>query len=533
MIGRLLRRLVRCVAVVGGLTGVMLSVAAAQAPSKTLRWGNNGEVSTMDPHGAFSTANASLLGNIYETLVRHDRNLKFEPALATSWKIIAPDHWRFFIRSGVRFHNGAALTGQDVVASLRRASLPDSPYLSVTHMIKSVELVDDMTVDVMLRGPYPVLLNDLAGVSILNERWMEENNALTPSDPAKGRVTYTNMRTNGTGPFRLVSRQIDAETVLERFPDWWDKPVDKIDRVVFRPIVNDSTRVAGLLSGQLDLISPTPLPDIDRIRKEPSLRLMEAQDLRVVFLVFNVAPDHIPDGESKNPLTDRRVRQALTMAIDVGSITSRIMRNLTQPIHTLIAPEVQGYDASLATPRAAFDPDGARRLLTEAGYPAGFNLGMDCPVDRFVNAERVCQAIMSMWAKIGVKVSFTSMRYPVYMTKFLGGKSDTYLLGWANTPQIDAFSLLNNALHTKVGRSGTWNGGRYSNPDLDALTEQAAVEMDPARRQDLLTQAFRLERADFATVPLYREPMILAARRGVEVPASADGRMRLWLARMD
>lgn len=530
----MIRRPAWCSILAAGLAAILLPVAAAaQAPQKVLRWGTNGEISTMDPHGAFSTANASLLGNIYESLVRHDRNLKFEPALATSWKIMAPDHWRFFIRSGVRFHDGSTLTGRDVVASLRRASLPDSPYLSATHMIKEAVLVDDMTVDVVLRGPYPVLLNDLAGVGILNERWMEKNEALQPSDPAKGRVVYTNMHTNGTGPFRLVSRQLDAETVLERFPDWWDKPVDKIDRVIFRPVVSDATRVAGLLSGQLDVIWPTPVPDIDRIRKEPSLRLVEGQDLRVMFLSFNVAPDHIPDGETKNPLVDRRVRQALTMAIDVESITSRIMRGLTKPIHTLVAPEIQGYDASLATPRATVDPDAARRLLAEAGYPSGFNLGLDCPTDRFVNAERVCQAIMSMWARIGVKVAFTSIRYPVYMAKFLAGKSDSFLLGWANTPQIDAFTMLNNVLHTKGGRSGTWNGGRYSDAELDQLTDRAAVEMDPARRQELLTKAFQIERRDFATVPLYREPLILAMRRGVDIPASPDGRMRLWLARME
>lgn len=508
-------------------------IASAQAPHKVLRWASNGEVSTMDPHGAFSTANASLLGNIYETLVRHDKDLKFEPALATSWKTLAPDHWRFFVRTGVRFHDGAPLTGRDVVASLKRASLPDSPYLSATFMIKDVVLVDDMTVDVLLRGPYPVLLNDLAGVAILNEKWMEANNALQPSDPAKGKVTYTNMNTNGTGPFKLVSRQIDADTVLERYADWWDKPRDRIDRVVFRPIVSDATRVAGLLSGQVDLISPTPIADIDRIRKEPSARLVEGQDLRVMFLVFNVDPSHVPDGADGNPLIHRKVRQALSMAIDVEAITSRIMRGLTKPIHTLVAPEVQGYDASLAEIKTPFDPEGARRLLAEAGYPSGFPLGLDCPTDRFVNAERVCQAIMSMWSRVGVKVSFSTMRYPVYMSKFLGGKSDTFVLGWANTPQIDAFSILNNAFHTKVGRSGTWNGGRYSNPALDEVTDRAAVEMDLTKRQGLLTEAFRMERSDFAAVPLYREPLILAMKKGVDIPASADGRIRLWLARMD
>jgi len=516
-------------------TVALLALAAASAShaqEKVLRWGNNGEISTMDPHGAFSTANASLLGNIYESLVRHNRQLKFEPALATSWDIIAPDHWRFHIRKGVRFHDGTPLTGKDVVASIKRASLPNSPYLSATHMIKDAVLVDDMTVDIMLRGPYPVLLNDLAGVSILSADWMAKNDASQPSDPANGRLNYASSHTNGTGPFRMVSRQVDVGTVLERNPDWWDKPVDRIDRVIYKPLANDATRVAGLMAGQLDLISPTPISDVERIRKEANLHVIEGQDLRVVFLVFNVAPDHIPDGNAKNPLTDIKVRQALSMAIDVSAITKHIMRGLTRPIDTLIAPEIQGYDAALATPRTKYDPDGAKRLLAEAGYQSGLSLGFDCSIDRFVDSERVCQAITSMWSKIGVKVGLQTMRYPVYMSKFLGGKSDAYILGWANTPQIDAFTFLNNVLHTRTGRDGTWNGGRYSNPELDKLTERVAVEMDPAQRQKLITDAFRLERQDFATMPLYREPMILAARRGVDVPLSPDGRMRLWLASM-
>jgi peptide/nickel transport system substrate-binding protein len=260
--------------------------------------------------------------------------------------------------------------------------------------------------------------------------------------------------------------------------------------------------------------------------------VIEGQDLRVVFVVFNVAPDHVPDGDTKNPLTDIRVRKALSMAIDVQAITSRILRGLTKPIDTLIAPEIGGYDASLATPRTKYDPEGAKRLLAEAGYPSGFNLGFDCSTDRFVDSERVCQAITSMWSKIGVKVGFQTMRYPIYMSKFLGGKSDAYILGWANTPQIDAYTFLNNVLHTHSGRDGTWNGGRYSNPELDKLTERVAVEMDPAQRQKLITDAFSVERRDFATMPMYREPMVLAARRGVDVPLSPDGRMRLWLASM-
>jgi peptide/nickel transport system substrate-binding protein len=227
------------------LFALLLVALPLMAGAQSMRWGNNGEVSTMDPHGAFSTANASLLGNIYEGLVRHDRELRFEPALATGWEALAPDHWRFTLRQGVRFHDGSPMSAGDVVASLRRASLPNSPYTSVTHMIQSIEQSGEWAVDVRLRGPYPVLINDLAGISILSEAWMQRHDALQPADPARGRTAYTSQNTNGTGPFRLVSRTPDAETVLERFDDWWDRREHPLQRVVFTPVANDATRVTA------------------------------------------------------------------------------------------------------------------------------------------------------------------------------------------------------------------------------------------------------------------------------------------------
>jgi peptide/nickel transport system substrate-binding protein len=518
-----------------GLAAAALLLAAvpAAAQDHTLRWANNGEVTTMDPHGAFSTLNAALLGNIYESLVRHDRNLRFEPALATSWEVVANDHYRFTIRRGVKFHDGTPMTAADVVASIRRASVPNSPYASVTHMILEVSQTGGDRVDIKLRGPDPVLINNLAGISILSEAWMRANDALEPADPARGRTSHATLNTNGTGPFRLVSRRPDDQTVLERHDGWWDQATHNFSRVVYRPIPSDATRIAGLLSGQLDLITPTPVQDVDRFRREPSVKLVEAQDLRVMFLGFNVQPGHVTEGGGTNPLADARVREALTAAIDQQAITRTVMRGLTTPIHTLLAEEIQGYDAALATPRAPYDPARARRLLAEAGYADGFTVGFDCPVDRFIGAERPCQAVAAMLARIGVRVNLNTMRYTAYSQRFLAQRSDIWIMGWANTPQLDGHSILNNIFRTKDQRNGSWNAGGFSDPAFDALVARAAVEMDPAARQSLLTEAFRRERAAFWSVPLYREPMIVAMRSNLEMPAFADGRVRAWMGRFN
>jgi peptide/nickel transport system substrate-binding protein len=258
---------------------------------------------------------------------------------------------------------------------------------------------------------------------------------------------------------------------------------------------------------------------------------VEAQDLRVMFLGFNISPDHPVEGQPRNPLADPRVREALTRAVDVPAITQSVMRGLTQPIHTLIAPEIGGYDASLAAPRVPHDAAAARRLLAEAGYPEGFAVGFDCPNDRFVNGERVCRAVASMWARIGVRANLNVMRYPPYMARFINNQSDVFIMGWANTPQLDGFSFLNNVLHTRTQQRGSWNAGRYSDPAFDAVVARAAVEMDPARRIALMTEAFAMERRAFWTIPLYREPMVVAMRRPFDMPASPDGRMRFWMAR--
>jgi peptide/nickel transport system substrate-binding protein len=400
-------------------------------------------------------------------------------------------------------------------------------------MILEVTQAGADKVDIKLRGPDPTLLNNLAGVSILSEAWMRANDALEPADPARGRSSFASQNTNGTGPFRLVSRQTDNETVLSRFEGWWDRATHNFDRVVYRPIGSDATRIAGLLSGQLDLITPTPVQDVDRFRREPSIKLVEAQDLRVMFLGFNVIPTHTTEGGGRNPLADVRVREALTAAIDVASITRTVMRGLTSPSHTLLAQEIQGYDAALATPRAPYDPERARRLLAEAGYPDGFTIGFDCPVDRFIGAERPCQAVTAMLARVGVRVNLNTMRYSAYAQRFLQNRSDIWIMGWANTPQLDGFSILNNIFHTRTTRNGSWNAGGYSDPAFDAVVQRAAVEMDPAARQRLLTEAFRMERAAFWSVPLYREPMVVAMRRNLDMPAFPDGRVRIWMGRYE
>lgn len=508
----------------------LIGASAAPGDAKTLRWASNGDVTSMDPYAYYTTSNASFLQNIYEPLVRLNKQLKFEPSLATSWELIEPTRWRFRLRSGVKFHDGRPFGADDVVASLQRAGHPNSPYRVAMSAVREVHKIDDLTVDILVHEPYPTLLNDLAAVFIMSKGWMEENNTLHPVNPSKGEDSYASSHANGTGPFMLKSRRPDSETVLVVNPNWWDKTESNITEVVFRPIRSDATRVSALLSGELDLITPAPLQDVDRLRSTEAINVIIGNDLRLILLGLNQgAPElHVSDIKGRNPLADIRVRRALHQAIDVDTLTKRVMRGLAVPTANLVAPQIQGYDPELSKVIAPFSIAEAKSLVTQAGYPDGFEVGFDCPTDRYVNAEQVCQAITGMWARIGVKAKLTVQNSTTYFNKVLGGGSDIYMIGWANSPQLDAYVMLNSVLHTKGGKSGAWNPGGYSNPKVDELTQKVRSELDLKKRQQMISEAFTIHRQDFGSIPLYLEPLVWATRKGVEVVQTADNKVRLW-----
>ena len=420
----------------------------SNAEGKTLRWGAVGDVTSMDPYAFYTTLNSGFLQNIYEPLLRYDRYLKYEASLATSWDRIEPTVWRFHLRRGVKFHNGNDFNADDVVASLLRASHPNSPYVTATSQIQDVRKVDDYTVDIVLKGKYPLILNDLAGVLIMDKEWMEQNNTLQPVNPSKGEESFATRSANGTGPFILKTRRPDVETVLTANPNWWDKREHNIDEVVYRPIRLDATRIAALLSGELDLVIPAPLQDVDRIKSNPSLDALVGHDLRVMMFGLNQGTPKLNSSSvaGRNPLADKRVREALNRAVDRETLSRRVMRGLSKPTISIVAPEIQGWHPSLADDKAPYDPDRAKKLLAEAGYPEGFEIGMDCPNDQYVNPELICQAVASMWARIGIKANLTAQPTAPYTRKMLNGEADVYLIGWANTPQLNAFAILNNVI---------------------------------------------------------------------------------------
>ena len=510
-----------------------LALGASAAPAKTLRMADSTDIAAMDPHSMTESNTIGFLNHVYEGLVRYNDELKVEPALAASWEFIDPTRVRFHLRDGVTFHNGNPFTADDVVASILRASHDDSPVKSNLPGVATVEKVDDLTVDLVLSGTDPIVLNYLTNIYILDKEWMEEHDALLPADMRKGKENFAVANSNGTGPFILESRQPDAKTVLVVNPNWWDTPKHNLTRIEFSPIGSDATRIAALLSGELDFITPAPLQDIDRINAADGVSVLEGPELRTIMLGFNyndrLHNSNVTDG---NPLKDVRVRQALNAAIDMDLIQRKVMRGKSRNAGLLVAPPVPGYDAALDA-RDPADPEKAKALLAEAGYPEGFEVGFDCPNDRYVNDEEICQAITAMWARIGVKAALNAQTKSKHFEKVLAGGSDIYMVGWATLPMLDTYSVLSALLHTPGDRMGAWNPGGYSNTKIDGLTNAVAVELDQVKRTAMMSEALGIAKDDVAIIALHQQPLAWGVRSGVHLKITADNKPRLWYATID
>ena len=330
-----------------------------------------------------------------------------------------------------------------------------------------------------------------------------------------------------------MSRRPDAETVFVRNPDWWDTPKHNIDRIVFTPIASPATRVAALLSGELDFTSAAPLQDIPRLEANPDLKVLAANELRTVFFLFNWDPALVDsDVQGKNPFLDKRVREALYRAIDIEAIQKRVMRGLSRPTGSIIAPAIPGYAPALDT-RPGYDPAAAKALLAEAGYPQGFRFAFVCANDGYINEEQICQAVAAMWAKVGLKPAIDIAPNSQQTSKFEGRKFDVGILGWANEPMLDSYSILVQVVHSRTGTAGVFDWGGWKPEGVDALIDAAGKEVDRGKRLGLQTQALQILHDEDVFLPLHQQPMAWATGKHVaSVLQLSDNKARHWLTVM-
>ncbi|MFU0507440.1 ABC transporter substrate-binding protein [Pseudaminobacter sp. NGMCC 1.201702] len=509
------------------------SLASGVATANTLRVAEALEMASMDPHAAREDFTLSLLNNVYEGLVRWNSELKIEPALAESWETLSDTKWRFNLRKGVTFHNGNPFTADDVIFSFERAGSPGSPFAGLLEPVAKIDKIDDHTIEVTLKRKYAILLNDFAGWYILDKEFQESVGAQKPLDLSSNAGGAMTTQGVGTGPFKLAERQPDVRTVFVANESWWDERKHNIDEIVYTPISNAATRVAALLSGEVDFIRNVPSQDIARIDSTPGMKVMRAPHLRNIFFGMDQQSKVLPgSGVEANPLADVRVRKAIYQAIDIEGIKRSIMRGNSRPTAVPLAPELPYYDASLDE-RFPYDPEASKALLAEAGYADGFTLPMDCPAGSFINDERICQAVVGMLAKVGIKAQLT-MHTTVQMdTELPQGKYSFYLLGWAGLPTIDAYNIMSATFHTPSGDLGAWNPKGYSNPKVDDLIEQIGEEYDTVKRQALISEAVKIHRDEVGKIMLHQQFLTWGMSDKVNAIVPADEYMRFWYYTMN
>lgn len=514
--------------------GLGLSATPASA-QQTLRWAFQGNLNTLDPYGINETTTLGLQGNVYEGLTKRDKDLKIVPGLAERWETSADGlTWRFHLRRGVKFHNGNDFNADDVVFSAQRVVANNSQLSSRLSGGPVFSKIDDYTVEVKLKTPNPILHYAWDTWYMMDKEWTEANGAAIPPAPQATTPGFATINANGTGPFRITEHRLGERTVFEKNPNWWGKVEHNLDRVIFTPITSAPTRVAALLSGEVDVIDPVPLQDVPRINASANARVLEGPEVRTIYLSFDqMRPELTASSvKGKNPFKDVRVRKAFYQAIDIEAIRRQVMRGAATPAASLISPLFFPQISQIQ--RHPFDLAAANRLLDEAGYPrqggangVRFEVDLDCPNDRYVNDGPICQAVTAMLARVGIKINllavpraqfFAKINSPIYNTPF-------YLLGW--TPGTgDGHNVLIDLMHTRKpdgsGGRGQFNNGGYSNARVDQLTDLVLVENNVEKRNAMLLEAFKILHDEVGYIPLHQQALAWGVARNVELTQRAD-----------
>jgi len=509
---------------------------SASAGAKTLRFAFQGTLNSLDPYSLNETFTQGMLGNAYEGLTKRDKTLKIIPGLAESWEQTDPLHWVFHLRKGVKFQNGDPFTADDVVFSMQRVEMTGSDYRAYIPADSVWSKKDDYTIEATLKTPNPILTSQLDTLYIMDKAWAEKVGLAKPVSAKDVANVKAAQLANGTGPFQIVSHEPGVKTVFKRNPNYWGKVESNVDEVDFTPISSDSTRVAALLSGQVDLIEPVPVQDVDRVNANPDTKVLSGPETRVIHLGFNQIRDELPSSnvKGKNPFKDVRVRKAFYQAIDMDAIDKRIMRGLAKPVALLVAPEF--FDGSKDFKRLPYDPAAAKKLLTEAGYPNGFSVAMDCPNDRYVNDAKICEAAVSMLAKIGVKVNLLAVPKAKYFAKVLapgGYNTDFYLLGW--TPNsFDSWNVLVSLATCRdaKGNGGPFNLGGYCNKKVDELAAKIVMETDKTKRDAMIHDAFKILTDDVSHIPLHQQYLVWGKRKNLDIVQRADDQVLFYWANL-
>jgi peptide/nickel transport system substrate-binding protein len=521
-------RSTRLLALALGMSAALISVGAVQAAE--LKWAAQNDILTLDPHAQNHATTNNIVGHAYEPLVRYDRNYKVEPALATSWQVVNPTTVRFNLRKNVKFQDGSAFTADDVLFSFDRIRQPQGTMQIYVAGVKGINKVDDHTIDVVLDKPNPTLLNSFTTFFIMSKAWAVKNKSEKVQDYKAKEITFASTNANGTGPYIIKEWVADQRVVLTANKAWWDKLPGNVTDVIYTPIKSDPTRIAALLAGNVDIVTDLPTQDVARLRSTPALSVLDGPEVRTIFIGVDQGSNELKYGsKGPNPFKDVRVRKALNMSIDRVAIQRSIMRGLSVPAAIMVAPGVNGHTAELDKV-APPDLDGAKKLLADAGYANGFDFTLDCPNNRYVNDEEVCQAVVNMWAKVGIRAKLNATNFSSFIVKIQNFDSSAYLLGWGVATYDAQYSLQSLVMTRTTGSDGNFNFLKISNAKVDALTEAMKTEMDKTKRDNMLKEALTITRDEALYVPLHHQMRPWAMKKNVGIAHNSNDAPKMYYA---
>ena len=497
----------------------------AQAQAQTLRWAAQNDILTLDPHSQNHATTNAILMHSYEGLTRYSATFQVEPSLATKWSYTSPTLVRFDLRKGVKFHDGSPFTADDVIFSFNRIRQPQGTMQIYVTGISEIKKVDDHTIDVVLAAPSPILLRNIIDFRIMSKAWSEKNRTANVQDYKAKEENFASRNAMGTGPYKITGWTPEQRITMSVNSDWWDKHTNNVKEVVYTPVKSDPTRVAALLSGDVDMLTDVPTQDIDRLRGDSKLKVIDGPEVRTIYIAPDLGSAELKysDVKGKNPFKDKRVREALSLAIDRETIKRSIMRGLSLPAGILVAPGVNGHAADIDI---AVKPDAerAKRLLAEAGYPNGFSFRLNCPNNRYVNDEKICQALVAMWARIGVKTELASESMATFIQKVQNFDSSAYLLGWGVATYDGQYTLQSLVRTRTTGADGNFNFSHVSDPVVDKLTDAMKTETDVAKRNAMIREALIRVRDEVLVIPLHHQIRPWVMKAGVSTVHRSDDR---------
>ena len=507
---------------------VAASVAAAlaaPAQAQTLRWAAQNDILTLDPHSQNHATTSAILQHSYEGLVRYNAKYEVEPSLATKWTYISPTQVRFELRKGVKFHDGSPFTADDVIFSYGRVKQPNGTMGIYVTGVSEIRKVDSHTVDLILSGPNPILLRNLVNFFIMSEAWAKKNNSVNVADFKSKEESFASRNVMGTGPYRITGWTPEQRITMTINNDWWDKHGGNVKEVIYTPIKSDATRVAALLSGDVDMLTDLPTQDIARLRQDSKLKVVDGPEVRTIYLAPDLGSPELKHSniKGKNPFADKRVRQALSLAIDREAIRRTTMRGLSIPAALIVAPGVNGHEEALDKPAPA-NVDAAKKLLADAGYPNGFELRLNCPNNRYVNDEEICQNVVAMWARVGVKAQLAAENMVTFIQKVQNFDSSIYLLGWGVATYDAQYSLQSLIRTRSTGADGNFNFSKISDPVVDRLTDAMKTETDVTKRNAMIREALVRTRDEMLVIPLHHQVRPWAMKAGVTTIHRSDDR---------